>query len=268
MAEYINGNEVVPVIPQIPTGAKSITENGIVDVTNYATADVQVVDTDLVGLAEGNLVSLTNANITRVRAYAFYYDTVIEEVVLPNATTILQNAFRSATALEKVDVPSLINLGNDAFRNCSALELFIVSKNVTNIYDNCFRDSGLKAIILKRENTITVASNVDVFTNTPFRNGVGGVAYVPYNLITNYQSHFVWGNLESTTFKSIQENLAALYDLGVNITDYYEIVDELPTTDIDNTKTYWILDSGTTYHQYFHGSGSWEQLADIILGGE
>ena len=48
----------------------------------------------------------------------------------------------------------------------------------------------------------------------------------------------------------------------------YAIVTELPTSNIDNTKVYFIETLvPNEYQQWFHGSGEWEQLPNIILGG-
>ena len=131
-----------------------------------------------------------------------------------------------------------------------------------------YNNSSLKSIIIEGKCELTANQNVGY---PPFAsNGSGGIIYTNYgneSWYLNEEQH--WATMLATNVNnqclSIQENLATLYGLGVPIEDYRLIVTELPTEYIDDTKTYFILDSGTTYHQWFHGSGSWEQLSDITL---
>lgn len=159
--------------------------------------------------------------------------------------TIAQQQFSYDTKLEFVDIAGT----TDRFNNL--------------VFSG---DTKLKTLVLRRTSGVFSMYGTTTFTDTPFRNGTGGTVYVPYTLVSTYSTATNWVALESCTFASIQENLIALNNVGVDITDYYEIVEEKPTTDISTTKVY-LIETATpgTYEQWFYGSGSWVQLADITL---
>ena len=159
--------------------------------------------------------------------------------------TVAQQQFASNSKLEVVDIAGTTDRFN----------------NLVFSYD-----TKLKTLVLRRTSSVFTMYGTTTFNATPFRDGTGGTVYVPYTLVNTYSTATNWVALESATFASIQENLIALNNVGVDITDYYEIVEEKPTTDISTTKVY-LIETATpgTYEQWFYGSGSWVQLADITL---
>ena len=158
-------------------------------------------------------------------------------------------------------------IGQQQFASDTKLEIVDIAGTTDRFNNLVFNyDTKLKTLVLRRTSSIFTMYGTTTFNSTPFRDGTGGTVYVPYTLVSTYSTATNWVALESTTFASIQENLIALNTAGVDITDYYEIVTELPTTDISTTKVY-LIETQTegTYEQWFYGSGSWVQLADITL---
>lgn len=107
-------------VPQgiTPTGTISITTNGTVDVTNYASASVDVpsgysID-DIADGTEpsGDIVLTTN----KIRYGAFAYTTELASVSMPNVTTIDYNAF-SHSGLSSIYAPLITSpyYAQDAF---------------------------------------------------------------------------------------------------------------------------------------------------------
>lgn len=269
-----NTNNLATAISTIPTGITptgtiNITQNGTVDVTNYASASVAVPndDTELVALIDGTLMEIDNSAVNSLRNNCFRSLTTLRTANFPSVTRMGEQAFNGCTRMVKAFFPTLGTIsGQSGFYGTTALNVCDIGFT-SSITNNTFANSGIKNLVL-RKTTLTIINYVTVFTATPFRNGTGGTAYVPYSLVSTYQSATNWSALESTTFASIQENLIALNALGVDITNYYEIVTELPTSDIATDKVYFIeTQTSGTYEQWFYGSGSWVQLPNITLGG-
>jgi hypothetical protein len=221
-------------------------------------------NTMLNALLDGNISELYNDEVTTICNSCFAYRYNLATAILPNVSTIGASAFDGLSNLENVIVPNVTRIDGYAFRNTTKLEILDLAVITTLNGFLAFRGSAINTLILRSKNKCSLA-------NSPFNDSLGiggaggGTVYVDYSNLTWYPTATGWKDVANTTFASIQENLATLYDLGVDITDYYTIVDELPTSDVSTDKVYFILDSGTTYHQWFYGSGSREQLADITL---
>lgn len=99
----------------VPSGELEVTENGTYDVTEKASVSVSVptrgggeVDTRFKDLAEGTLTEIDDNTITSTRNYAFYAARSLERVSLPNLTNLGSYTFNACEALVSANLPSLI----------------------------------------------------------------------------------------------------------------------------------------------------------------
>lgn len=93
----------------------------------------------LIPFLEGTLTKL-ESNATDVYQYACNENTIITEVVLPEATHLGSYAFDGCTSLKSVYLPKVEAIGNYVFYDCKALETIELPKCSTfNGYDfrNC-----------------------------------------------------------------------------------------------------------------------------------
>lgn len=136
----------------VPTGTKSITQNGTVDVSNYASANVNVVN-------EYNIKSDKNAPyssgsnggirsiITKIQnldatnytnlSYICYLCRNLKEISIINAknNTTLGNSFYNCSQLEEINLFDTSNVGNfqNAFLGC----LKLTDASLNNIMQMC-----------------------------------------------------------------------------------------------------------------------------------
>ncbi len=241
-------------------------------------------NTTLYALLNGSLTEFENSDVTSLRGRAFANANSLITVFLPNVTSFGEFVFFRCYNLKNVYLPALSSFTtNGQFQECTSLEKIMFGQQLPRISSSMFNGCSALMNVVLTKTSVTQLQSINAFSETPFRNGTGGTVYVPYwitvsgqtvNGVTAYSTATNWSTLktESTTFKSIQENLVELQTLdvyGFKLSDYYLIVDELPQTDIATDKIYFILKTGETnkYEQWFHSSSSWEQLEDITLGG-
>lgn len=120
--------KITVAVPE-PTGTIDITQNGLVDVKNYAQANVNVSGGG--GEAYEQLVkcmseayngyNVENSDITRLRSYAFYNNDKLISVSLPECTYSGNDAFYGS-AVRSVSMPKLQRIGTNMFRNTSLLK--------------------------------------------------------------------------------------------------------------------------------------------------
>ena len=271
----------------------SINNNLFRNASNSATALYLTNCSKIVGNALQQVSNLKTVTILSpsilIEQSAFYQCSNLTDARITGLVTTYTQVFMNCTALKNAEYGTIVAMDYGNFNSCSNLQKFKMAGGVLNMrvtFNNCtslklidcglltsfsnnYTDglngcSSLKAFVV-RSTTVPTLNTSGIFTAWQTGNNPEFKIFVPYSKVADYQSASQWSNV-STYIKSIQENLATLIPIDFDYEDYVEIVTALPTTNIDDTKVYWIETATEgTYEQWFYGSGSWVQLADITL---
>lgn len=101
-----------------------------------------------VDLLSGDVTSVSDENATSVRDYCFYYCKKLQEVYLPNVTTIGLSAFKGCEMLSKINIQNVETLGNKALNGNYRITELYLPKAITIDSYACNNISGLKKVTL------------------------------------------------------------------------------------------------------------------------
>lgn len=196
-----------------PSGSLNITTNDTYDVSQYASAVVNVSGgggiskSDFADFLAGNLVDLDFSGVTKLRDYAFR-NSKISNAFFPDLTSIGQYVFYNAQITTgAVVLPSLALIPNNALRSTgSTLTAFDTTASTinSNSLNGC---SALTKLVL-RSPTVATLIATSAFQSTPFDNGgAGGTIYVPNALKSAYKTASNWSIVDgygTVTWASIE----------------------------------------------------------------
>lgn len=160
---------------------------------------------DYLALAIGNqLTSYASDAVTSIRANMFNGASNLQQISLPNATSMGTTAFKGCTKLSSVYLPKLSTLsGNSQFdgakvvvmvlpsittqlslaflQNDTALTAVDLGPNSNGFAGTCFFGAAnLTTVILRKSTAITAMGSTQSFGSTPFKSGgSGGTIYIP-----------------------------------------------------------------------------------------
>lgn len=147
----------------------------------------------VVAIVGKNITEFNDDILNKVGSKALYQCASLTTVNLPNATEVGSSAFNGCNKLVSAYIPKAITIGNNAFQNCSKLQIADIS-NATRINFQAFAACKALTTIILRSPTVCTLTDTYTFNSTPFT-GVGGTAYVPQSLISQYQQATNWSTL-------------------------------------------------------------------------
>ena len=233
-----------------PTGTKSITTNGVYDVTNFASADVNVPTTAPAHYVEktvdasGKLINSTNIiNLNGVTdvdngvlAYAYYRASFPDNTnaEFPSLTMIsgdyaCKDMFYRCTGLTSVHLSSLTTISGDYACN----NMFYACSGITNVdlsslttlsgkyacqfmFANC---SGLTGVDLS---SLTIISGSDACNN--MFSSCSGLTSINFSSLTTISGDYAWGSMFDSCYGLTSIDLPSLSTISRPLSAAYSVV--------------------------------------------
>ena len=134
-----------------------------------------------------NLNEISLPECTSISGRSFGMCKNLTIIDLPKCTSIGEDAFIGCTSLTTVNLPECTSIGGGAFIYCSNLTTVNLPK-CTSIGNGAFNGCNLTTLILN-SNQVVVLN--DIYTITFISNGTGYI-YVPDNLVDSYKTATIW----------------------------------------------------------------------------
>lgn len=107
-----------------------------------------------VDLLSGDITSVSDENAISVRRYCFYTCKKLQEVYLPNVTSISEMAFKGCIMLSKINIQNVEMLGDYALEDASGITELYLPKAITIGKCACDSIPQLKKVTLGNVKTI------------------------------------------------------------------------------------------------------------------
>ena len=210
-----------------PTGTISITENGTVDVTEYASAEVNVAGitpTGSIEITSNGTVDVTNyaSAVVNVQSFKTFVErefTSVTADMLHGVTKIGNYVFYEHTSLTSVTIPyGVTRIGMYAFGDCTSLSSITIPNTVTEIGNGAFYKC-------KALRSIEIPDGVTQMDYEVFANCTNLTSVTIPNGVTNFESRVFNGcssltsiTLLPTTPPTLEDD--ALVGMPSNFTIY------------------------------------------------
>lgn len=187
-------------ITEITTNAESVRNNafmGCASLTNVNLPKVTSIGTQAFQGCQ-KLTDVDSPQATSIGGTAFESCYVLTNVNLPKVTSMGIQAFSYCKALTTINLPLVTTISTSVFHYCEKLTSVILPK-ATSIGTTAFKHCKNLTTLVLGSQTLCTLSKTSAFDNTPFASGgTGGVAYVPQNLIADYEIATNWSSLNVT----------------------------------------------------------------------
>lgn len=162
--------------------------------------------------SDTNLEEISLPNITSLAGNTFYNCQKLKTVNLPAVEVLSSNnQFRQCYALTSIALPSLTTCaaGGAPFFHCTALTAVDLGQlHFNGPGNNFFANAPITTIVLRYTGGVCPLNNTGAFNNTPFMNGgTGGTIYVPQALLATYPTSGNWATANgwgTITWKAIE----------------------------------------------------------------